>query len=81
MLEVAEEGDEQVLGRLLLTASKVAKQVGLTEGYRVVINNGEQVQIAAHCVEPLKVFQTIIRHFLPTNFIFFLPALIYVTAF
>ena len=32
----------QVLGKLLLTASKVAKDRGLTEGYRVVINNGEQ---------------------------------------
>jgi histidine triad (HIT) family protein len=32
----------QILGKLLLTASKVAKDRGLTEGYRVVINNGEQ---------------------------------------
>jgi histidine triad (HIT) family protein len=32
----------QILGKLLLTASKVAKDRGLAEGYRVVINNGEQ---------------------------------------
>jgi hypothetical protein len=27
----------------MLTARKVAKERGLTSGYRVVINNGEQV--------------------------------------
>ena len=32
----------QLLGHLLLTARKVAKQKGLTEGYRVVINNGKE---------------------------------------
>jgi histidine triad (HIT) family protein len=32
--------DEAVLGKLLLTARKVATDLGLTNGYRVVINSG-----------------------------------------
>lgn len=32
--------DAPVLGHLLLTASKVARQQGLGEGFRLVINNG-----------------------------------------
>ncbi|NJL91821.1 MAG: histidine triad nucleotide-binding protein [Coleofasciculaceae cyanobacterium SM2_1_6] len=39
-LEVAESNDHALLGHLLLTVKKVAAQVGLTNGYRVVINNG-----------------------------------------
>jgi histidine triad (HIT) family protein len=39
-LAQATEADQQLLGKLLLTASKVAAQLGLTNGYRVVINNG-----------------------------------------
>ena len=35
---VAEDGD--LLGHLLLTVKKVAEEAGLTNGYRVVINNG-----------------------------------------
>jgi histidine triad (HIT) family protein len=31
---------EALLGRLLLTASRVAAQLNLTDGYRLVINNG-----------------------------------------
>ena len=38
---LAEEGDEALLGHLLLTAAKVARSEGLAEsGYRLVINNG-----------------------------------------
>jgi histidine triad (HIT) family protein len=33
--------DQALLGHLLLTVKKVAAQVGLTNGYRVVINNGQ----------------------------------------
>lgn len=33
--------DHRVLGHLLLTVKRVAAQVGLTQGYRVVINNGQ----------------------------------------
>ena len=40
-LEDATEADQTLLGHLLLTVNKVAKQVGLENGYRVVINNGE----------------------------------------
>lgn len=36
----AESQDHAVLGHLLLTAKRVAEQAGLTDGYRVVINNG-----------------------------------------
>jgi histidine triad (HIT) family protein len=37
----AESKDHALMGHLLLTAKRVAEQVGLTNGYRVVINNGE----------------------------------------
>jgi len=36
----AEDGDGAILGHLLLTARDLAKQLGLDEGFRVVINNG-----------------------------------------
>ncbi len=36
----ATEADTELLGRLLLTANKVAAQEGLSD-YRVVVNNGE----------------------------------------
>jgi len=39
-LDAAEEGDEGLLGHLLLVAKKVAKEQGLANGYRIVINNG-----------------------------------------
>jgi histidine triad (HIT) family protein len=39
-IELAESEDHALLGHLLLTVKKVAAQVGLTNGYRVVINNG-----------------------------------------
>ncbi|BAZ65745.1 protein kinase C inhibitor [Fischerella sp. NIES-4106] len=40
-LTEAEPGDQALLGHLLLTAQKVAEQAGLTNGYRVVINTGD----------------------------------------
>ena len=36
----AEDTDQAVLGHLLLTAKRVAAQLGLANGFRVVINNG-----------------------------------------
>lgn len=37
----AKESDAQLLGKLVLTATKVARDLGVEEsGYRVVINNG-----------------------------------------
>jgi histidine triad (HIT) family protein len=36
----AKESDEALLGKLLLAARKVAEKLGLSSGYRVVINNG-----------------------------------------
>ncbi|MDV2998662.1 MAG: Purine nucleoside phosphoramidase [Chroococcopsis gigantea SAG 12.99] len=40
-LDEAEEEDRDLLGHLLLTTKKVAAIAGLTKGYRVVINNGD----------------------------------------
>ncbi|MDJ0599984.1 MAG: histidine triad nucleotide-binding protein [Crocosphaera sp.] len=40
-LEQANDDDQTLLGHLLITVKKVAQQAGLTNGYRVVINNGE----------------------------------------
>ena len=39
---IAEAGaeDQALLGHLLLVAQKVAKQLGLAKGFRLVINNG-----------------------------------------
>ncbi|MBE9125685.1 MULTISPECIES: histidine triad nucleotide-binding protein [unclassified Coleofasciculus] len=39
-LAAAESEDHAVMGHLLLTAKRVAEQAGLTNGYRLVINNG-----------------------------------------
>ena len=39
-LAAAADSDQALLGHLLLAAAKVAKQLGLAGGYRVVINNG-----------------------------------------
>lgn len=36
----AEPGDHDLMGHLLLTVKLVAEQLGLSNGYRVVINNG-----------------------------------------
>ena len=37
----AESQDHAMLGHLLLTVKRVAQQAGLGNGYRVVINNGD----------------------------------------
>lgn len=39
-LDDAESDDHALMGHLLLTAKRVAQQVGLDNGYRIVINNG-----------------------------------------
>ncbi|NJN85653.1 MAG: histidine triad nucleotide-binding protein [Leptolyngbyaceae cyanobacterium SL_7_1] len=41
MLSDAESEDHRLMGHLLLTVKRVAEQAGLTNGYRVVINTGE----------------------------------------
>ncbi|NBD38535.1 MAG: HIT domain-containing protein [Verrucomicrobia bacterium] len=41
-LEEAEEADADLLGHLLLVARKVAGELGLDKGFRVVINNGRE---------------------------------------
>ena len=40
MIEKAEDADGSILGHLLLVGRKVAKEQGLENGYRMVINNG-----------------------------------------
>ena len=37
----AEYGDRDLMGHLLLTVKLIAEQLGLSNGYRVVINNGD----------------------------------------
>ncbi|XP_003747834.1 histidine triad nucleotide-binding protein 1 [Galendromus occidentalis] len=41
-LSTAEEADEALLGHLMFVAQKVAKQKGLTRGFRTVINDGPE---------------------------------------
>jgi len=43
MLSDADEEDEALLGHLLTTASKVAKQEGFGGAFRLVVNNGADV--------------------------------------
>ncbi|SPP81845.1 histidine triad nucleotide-binding protein 1 [Drosophila guanche] len=40
-LSLAEDGDSELLGHLMLVGRKVANDLGLKKGYRVVINNGQ----------------------------------------
>lgn len=40
-LSRAEDGDEALLGHLMIVARKVAKQEGLDRGFRLVINDGQ----------------------------------------
>ncbi len=41
-LDAAKEEDAALLGHLLLTAARLAEQLGLERGYRVVINTGRE---------------------------------------
>lgn len=43
MLSDALEEDEALLGHLLTTASKIAKQEGFSDAFRLVVNNGADV--------------------------------------
>lgn len=38
----AEAGDEALLGRLLFATAEIAREQGLSQGYRVVISTGSQ---------------------------------------
>jgi histidine triad (HIT) family protein len=40
-LSAAQSEDHALMGHLLLTVKRVAEQAGLENGYRVVINNGD----------------------------------------
>jgi len=40
-LSAAQSEDHALMGHLLLTAKRVAEQAGLENGYRLVINNGD----------------------------------------
>jgi len=39
-LEAVNEEDESLIGHLLLTMQRIAEQLGIEKGYRVVLNNG-----------------------------------------
>lgn len=41
MLAAASEEDQALLGHLLVVAGRVAKQLGVDDAFRLVINNGE----------------------------------------
>ncbi|KAM4606980.1 adenosine 5'-monophosphoramidase HINT1 [Polymixia lowei] len=41
-LATAEESDAALLGHLMIAAKKIAVQMGLSDGYRVVVNDGPQ---------------------------------------
>lgn len=44
MLEKTSESDSDLLGKALTACAKIAKQEKLSNGYRVVINDGEEGQ-------------------------------------
>lgn len=37
----AQTDDQALLGHMMLTAGKVAQQAGVAEGFRLIVNNGE----------------------------------------
>ena len=37
----AEADDQALLGHLMLVAGEVARQLGVAEGFRLIVNNGE----------------------------------------
>jgi histidine triad (HIT) family protein len=37
-----EEGDEELAGKLLMAVSRIAREQGLANGYRVVVNTGRE---------------------------------------
>ncbi|MBN1992874.1 MAG: histidine triad nucleotide-binding protein [Anaerolineae bacterium] len=48
-VDEATSADQAVLGKLLLTAAKLAQEEGITEGYRLIINNGPKAgQVVFH---------------------------------
>nr|WP_290228124.1 histidine triad nucleotide-binding protein [Trichocoleus desertorum] len=47
-LSDAESQNHALMGHLLLTVKRVAEQEGLANGYRVVINNGEDAGQTVH---------------------------------
>lgn len=41
MIQNVQPGDEALLGHMVVVAAKIAAQEGLTDGYRLVFNNGQ----------------------------------------
>ena len=37
----AQDGDQELLGHLMLAAGKVARQLGVDDAFRLIVNNGE----------------------------------------
>lgn len=44
-LETAEEADREVLGKIQLTISGLAKKLGIAEGYKIVLNGGRYQEV------------------------------------
>lgn len=44
----AERDDQALLGHLMLVAADVARQEGIGEGFRLVVNNGESVGMTVY---------------------------------
>ncbi len=47
-LEEVDKADEHFHSKILLIARKVAKQLGISENYKLVMNVGEKMQIVPH---------------------------------
>lgn len=43
LLVDAQPEDQELLGHLMLVANKVARDLGVADGFRLVVNNGESV--------------------------------------
>ncbi|WP_439102568.1 histidine triad nucleotide-binding protein [Congregibacter sp.] len=47
-LSDAEDSDQALLGHLMLAAGNVARQLGVADAFRLIINNGEGVGMTVH---------------------------------
>ncbi|EAQ96160.1 histidine triad nucleotide-binding protein [Congregibacter litoralis] len=47
-LSDAEDGDQALLGHLMLAAGRVARQLGVADAFRLIINNGEGAGMTVH---------------------------------
>ncbi|MAT91202.1 MAG: histidine triad nucleotide-binding protein [Halioglobus sp.] len=48
MLVDAQPEDQALLGHLMLVAGKLARELGVGDGFRLIVNNGESVGMTIH---------------------------------